>query len=507
MENKDINKYSSQYNQYDRIPLLLKRYSLKEKMRVATYHSCETIQFNKKMRQIPRKPMVLPWCLETFVMLSLEAKEFQNDDFRGKNEAKFNDMCNAIWEETSFVTDLSSEDFTFLDFYLPATALTQFHLQEVNTIRQYRYWTIFNDSSEPVNLKEIFKAKMGAEYNDFLLLGRILQALFIAQSQDKRLAILPKILPFLLNRFSDVAKKLMISRTDYITLQNRFTDQTNKPYSYLYSLCPSYQYTFISEDDVVFFPLPHLLDQNITSSLMFRLTEGDNKLRRDIGKYILEKYLFNLVNDTGIYEEVFPEKKYKYKGTQSNSPDVLARQGKSVLFIDSKSTVPAIGIRLFDVAAYEKNIGIVAENIKKLYQQIKRFKLYNPFLGEVQQSEEDYWGIVVVLEDSFIQRGHYYKKACEILDIVEDSDEWKWIRNHIKVVSLYEVECICICGFSLIEAFKHVPVDSPIQYPFFMDYPPKGSPFIDKKFLEFKENIDMETNKIIGEIKAKGLFL
>jgi len=355
-------------------------------------------------------------------------------------------------------------------------------------------------------LKDIFKAKLGADYNDFLLLGHILQLLFIAQSDNKRSLVSPEILPYLLyEKFPDAAKKLIITRSDYVTLQNNFTDQLNKPYSYLYSLCPSYQYAFILEDDRLYLPLPHLLNQNITSSLMFRLTEGDNKLRRDIGKHIWERYLFDLVNDTGIYEEVFPEQIYKYKGTDSSSPDILARQDKNILFIDSKSTVPSVGIRLFDDMAYEDNIRIVADNIKKLYHQIDRFLLYNPFSGEISQSKEDFWGIVVVLEDAYILRKRYYEKAAEFLNIEEDSDDWKWLVTHIKVVSLYEIESICFCGFSLIDAFKHAARNNPYDYPF-SGYVSKGSSFIDKKFLQFQEKIDEDTNKIIDEMKELGFL-
>ena len=69
------------------------------------------------------------------------------------------DKYNTIWQETSFITDLDSEKFPFIDLFMPVTALTQFHLQEVRNIKQYRYWKIFNDNSDPVHLKDTFKSK------------------------------------------------------------------------------------------------------------------------------------------------------------------------------------------------------------------------------------------------------------------------------------------------------------------------------------------------------------
>lgn len=501
----DVKKLSTQYNEYTRLSLLLKRFSFDEKMRMATYHSSKAIMLNEKIHQKEPTPIILPWCLETFVMLAIESKEFQNGDFKGKNENKFISMYNTIWEATSFVTDLDSEKFPFIDLFMPATALTQFHLQEVRNIKQYRYWKIFNDNSDPVHLKDTFKSKMGTDYMDFLLLGHILQLLFIIQSENKKI-IPQEIFSYLLyTKFPNAAKKLVISRSEYLALQNKFADQSMKPFSYLYSLCPSYQYAFIYEDSKLYCPLPHLLNQNITSSLMFRLTENNNALRNDIGKHILEKYLFDLINDTKIYQEIFPEQNYKYKGTQSKSPDILAKQGKNILFIDSKSTVPSIGIRLFDTKAYKKNIDIVAENIKKLYHQIQRFKFYNPFSTEISQDKENYWGIVIVLEDSFIQRIHYYRKACELLCIKENSDEWQWIIKHIKVASLYDIECICFCGLSIFDAFQHELSNNLFDYPF-SGFPPKGRTFVDKNFLEFRDKIHTETNKLAYEMRELGIL-
>ena len=69
---------------------------------------------------------------------------------------------------------------------------------------------------------------------------------------------------------------------------------------------------------------------------MYRLTEGENQLRTDIGLYIWEPYLLNFMHDGiahGLYEEVLPEQEYTYKGSKSQSPDVLVRNGEDILFM------------------------------------------------------------------------------------------------------------------------------------------------------------------------------
>ena len=135
---------------------------------------------------------------------------------------------------------------------------------------------------------------MGTDYEDFLLLGNILQILFLAQSKNKNIVISQKALYYLLHiRFPEAAKKLKIDRKEYVALQRRFSFESDDPYKYVYSLCPSYQYAFVEEQGAVYFPLPHLFNQCVTSSLLYRLTEGDNVLREIIGKKFWKDMYFD----------------------------------------------------------------------------------------------------------------------------------------------------------------------------------------------------------------------
>lgn len=118
-----------QYEQYDRLPSLLKRFSFFEKMRIASIYSSNAIMFKQNLKN--DKPMVLPWCIETFVMLSMEADEYGDGDFRGKNEQKAIKMFNAIWAASSHIIDRQWGNFSFIDIFLPVTGLTQFQRQEI----------------------------------------------------------------------------------------------------------------------------------------------------------------------------------------------------------------------------------------------------------------------------------------------------------------------------------------------------------------------------------------
>lgn len=299
LEERDARKSNDQYCQYENLPILLKRFSFEEKMGIATIYSSHAILFGQKLRKASDRSGILPWCIETFVMLAMEAKEYTDGNFRGRNEKKFVKMCNAIWESSAVVSRIPSGRFDFFDFFMAVTALNQFHMQESPWIRQYRYWRIFNDNSAPVYLETTFKQKMGTDYEDFLLLGYILQVLFIAQANNKNVIIPQRALHYLLCvRFPEAAKHLKVNRTEYIELQRKFIAESDDPYKYVYSLCPSYQYAFVEDSGSIYFPLPHLLNQCVTSSLLYRLTEGDNILRNQMGKHVWEKYLLGLVKDS-----------------------------------------------------------------------------------------------------------------------------------------------------------------------------------------------------------------
>lgn len=490
-----------QYCHYENLPRLLKRFSFKEKMRMAALHSSEIIVVGGDVRNLNSKN-ALPWFLETFVMLAMEAVEYTDGSLDGKKFAK---MYNSIMKESSNIFDEKCGWFHSVDVFMPVIAQTQFYLQEQPWIRRYRYWNVFNDESDPVNMKKVFLQKMGTEYEEYLLLGHLLQMMIYAQ---KSFGILDsqKVLHYLLNvRFRTVANHLRITRDDYIMLQRRFVSGSVNTKKYVYSLSPSYQYTFVDYQDEIYIPLPHLINQNTTSSLLYRLTEGDNELRRKIGKHIWEKYVFKLVSEAGVYHEVYPEKGYIFSGSASSSPDILARIDEEVLFIDSKSTVPSIGIRLLDPDAYDDNIRYVAENIKKLYNQICRFDRYNPFSGKVSFDKANHWGIVLVLEDAYIRRICYFEKAKEMLHLDDDSDEWNWMKDHIKVVSLYELERVCLEKHSLIEACRVSFASDPFNYTF-VDYPSTNNKITHEGILKFKTMLEEKVREEAELMHKEGVI-
>ena len=494
-----VDKISNQHEQYNRLPILLKRYSFEEKMRIAQIHSSAAIMFKQKLRK--DNGLVFPWCVETFVMLAMEAKEYGDGDLQGKNSRKATMMFNAIWAATSEMLKRSCGRFDFMDIFLPLTLLTQSKSQEIDWIYKYRYWYAFEHNFDNLPLKDIFEERMGETYEEYLLFGEILEVVFLAQSENKQISIPNNVLKYILyKRFPQITKQMLISREDYVKLQHAYIKNENDPYRYVYSLSPSVQYPLVEFEGNIYFPLPHLLIQCVTSSLMYKLTEDDVVLRREIGKHVWEKYLYDLINESGVYQAVVREPKYKKSNADALAPDVVARQGKEILFVESKSTVPSVGIRVADADDYDKNINIVGKYIAKLANRIWEFEEYNPFGECASLDRKDHWGIIVMQEDSFIRRHFYYEKAREYLNIQEESQEWEWVVEHIKVASLYEVEKICLSGCSVLNACKECFDLDPFAYPF-SGFIKHGFKPMNSNVLRFAEEHNRKVDGVVEEIK------
>ena len=453
-ENQEIEKWESkaknnQYCQYDRLPALLKRYSFDEKIRICYEYSSKILQKGNLRNPESLQGLPLPFTLETFLMLSVEATEYQNRTFSDKKEHRhFFDMINAIWHHTPHkLVNLKSQDF--IDWYLSLAPLTQFFYQQNYWILYYRYHYFFTFKSEQIDVPAHFYNCFGTYYDEFLQCGVLLYYLIFSGKplpQDE-------IQNLLTSKFNTVTAKLSISRTEYVKLQRQALENQTVD-EYIFSLRPSYTYAFIKHANRYFFPLPHLLPRNITSSLYYRLTEGNDTLRSLLGKNVIEQYVFEIVQQTHCYTDVRREIAYLGpRRTHAQSPDIIARHGNSILLLECKSTVPGIGMRTISDKTYCKTKKQLAKQIVQLYKSIQHFAQYNPY-DDLKVTKDDIWGCVILLEDPYIRRENIYPQAFDSLDILESSEETTWIMHHIKIIDLYQLEVLCFCSNSIIDAIK-----------------------------------------------------
>mgnify|MGYP000369396869 FL=1 len=248
----------------------------------------------------------------------------------------------------------------------------------------------------------------------------------------------------------DVLKLVTIEKEEYKNqLSALYGDNLIDQY---YGLKVQYVYPFISDDDMMYIPSPYLIINAVTESMLNRITFQDNKLRRTIGKEVIESYLYDIISQLGTVTWISPEIEYKIAKNKKLTSDVIAAEGNCVAFYDAKAITPSLKVRKFDEEEIEKDIGIYAEDVIQIYHQIQNY-LLGHFKLDKKYEKEKIYGIVVVLEDAVVSRKRVYVKAIELLRKEQGtvSEEIKnYIYSHIKVIPLRQIESMVLQNTSLL---------------------------------------------------------
>lgn len=185
--------------------------------------------------------------------------------------------------------------------------------------------------------------------------------------------------------------------------------------------------------------------------MLNRLTFKDNKLRRAIGKEVIESYLYDIIEQLDTVTWISRELSYKKGKDKLLTSDVIAAEVNKVIFYDTKAITPSLKLRKFDAVEIEKDIQIYAEDVIQIYNQIKNY-LQGLFQLDKSYSKDSIFGIVVVLEDTIVSRKKVYEKAYEILQetMMLSEVEKNYICSHIKVLSLRSIECMILQNTSLL---------------------------------------------------------
>lgn len=283
--------------EYDKILTVLKRFKFEEKMKIACYWSRETMTLDGVDSESIAKGKPSPWELETFLLFSIKAEEWKGDTFNVRDDKVFRDIVSCIRNEVPTLLK-DSHGAELIKWLFITAASVQFEIQEFYFFKLYRYFFYFSFKNDVVDMSRYFKDYFGCEYRDFLVLGYLLWQLYAAKDNNKEL------LSAILNHFRCAADNLVLSREKYVEMLDSFAE---KPLDYLHCVRPSYQYPFISYNENVFLPLPHLIPRATTTSLMYRLTSNDIHLLEIIGKEVYETYLKEILAESGIFDEVIPE--------------------------------------------------------------------------------------------------------------------------------------------------------------------------------------------------------
>lgn len=442
--------------EYEQIPQILKRFSFEEKVKICQYHSRQLMEIQGLNTLSRYRHSPLPWELETFFLFSVAFKEWKNDRFSDKQKifpriiSTIRNYDHPLLKE---IIQKGNPLTTFADNLIMALSAIQFDGQEFYPYKLYRYNYYFSFRNDKIDMPQLFQSKFGCTYSDFLLFGQFLWLLFSSHNID----FSKKLMDFIFERFNPIILQLSLTREEYIEELNSITTNIS---DYLYCLRPSYSYPFIIESGNLYLPLPHLLIRSITSSLLYRLTDSNNKLSELIGKEVLEPYLYHIIHASNIFDEVFPEqiyhtgKKEQSGKKEQRTLDVMARKGDHFIFFDSKMYTPKRDLRIFQDNTFNDEVSRLAKACKQIYKHIHdRFPTsYNPFSDHVKIDQNNVYGLVVVRDNPHIPLRHIYHKTAESLKINDDSPEFDWLCTHIGIVAIYEIEKYCFTDSDLLNA-------------------------------------------------------
>lgn len=439
------------YMDFNKIPVVLKRYSFKEKMRICNNNSRLLIDINGLTNIDKLNGKALPWELETFALLALISnKEYDNQTFiTPKKFKQFTNIINCIKSYTPPKLLEDTQSIRFIENLLIVLGNTQFQVQEYAIYKLFRYNYFFNFKNKNIDMILEFKKKFNTNYSEFILFAWFFN--FLNSPSNKNIDP-TNIYAFFFNKYSQVFSNLVKNRDDLIKLQSQVSLNID---DYHYCFKYFYQFPFIEHENSIYFPLPHLIYQATTSSLLFRLTENNKPLRDTFGKEILENYLFDITQNSFVYDEIVPEKVYRTKKGDIRSLDLMIRQNDMCILIDIKSMIPRRDIRLLNYEIIQQTISKISNQIISLYRHIKNHfcKSYCPFTDTQEFEQKNIFGLIVMLEDSYIIRESIIKDVCIKLDIEENSEEFKWLSSNIRIISLYEYEQVVFNNENL---FKHL---------------------------------------------------
>lgn len=483
--------------EYDRLPVILQRYSFDEKMRVLQYYSKQVMTINgvNLTAGIP-----LPWELETFLLFAIKANEYNNNNFIGKNINKFIDMINCIKDHQHPTLFEKGTSIEFADSTMIALGSTQFDIQSFIFYKYYRYNYFFSFTSNEIDMSEEFIKKFGIDYNCFLKLGVTLNFLF-----SLKIDLNHEILKYAILKYPKATKQLILSRKEFQEKIDEFSG--NNTDNYLYCVRPSNIYPFIENNRIVNIPLPHCITRAITDSLLYRLTDNNSKLRTSFGKNVLEKYLFDIIDESNLFDEVLSEKEYKTKNGNAKTSDVMCRKDDNYLFFECKSSVPYAKTRCFDNNSLKNEIDKISDDVIQLYKQIRyEFNAsYNFFTTDTKLDYNNCFGLVVLLEESYISKRLIYEKVAEKLNIKIGCEIYIWIINHIKICNLYDIEKYAFTGTDILESLKK---QSTVGNPY--DFSLSGfklkTLIENKKLYAFKHNLADNVKEFIDELKEHKLL-
>lgn len=428
------------------LPKLLERQNIFDAIDYCQNYCARRLDYLKSPFETERNSAkyLIPWILGVFMKYAIAYcyYKYPKTNCNKVFDAAIQIIGNQILE---FQNDLEKHEFIYMPNYVRSIERGQIENHMIDIYRHHYYFKYdskitkaFSDKFDNISYDRITEFILFYHYS--------IEFKWISELKKK------------IDKYEDVARKFSTEINEIRDLfleyiqKNGFSkliyarikdDLISKPVIEINSnlYCPLYMSLYYAAGDI----------------LMYKLTDGDDDLHAHIGKFARENYLRKILSDIGIYENFFKEEEFENCKKNVGGPDVAVTLSNDILFLDSKSTSPNLGMFNLYGKAIEAYIDDISEYVVKLYNHMYKDCIvndsYKPLLKK-RYSKEEVYGIIVLREHSIIKLEKIFGKAIKELGIENNDPMKKWLIEHIAIVDINLIERITFRGLDLISFMK-----------------------------------------------------
>lgn len=409
----------------------IKRYKFDEIYKFTIYCSTKILreEFNGNgLKNI----IVYPWNINTLTLMKIYLGE-NRTDYGELTKKKFMKFVRIIQD-----LETHSNNFDFLDM-LSKLLVNQTGSQLDNSILLYRCNYIYNFKNKDIDMSAEFAKTINYSSESVCSLFYSMYLLFGNSDKSDINAnyIFNKI--YFSQKYSGIFKMYTI---DYNEIEEIVAESYTKFDQISLGNIHLNPYVFLKKNQKVYVTYPHNFLSSYYYGTYFRILNSNPKLRDKLGKIVWEEYLYHILFSSSKFDEVSKQKEYKKSKSLIKTSDVLAYVGNSSFFFEMKSTTVSKKLRDHEnVHSVNEKIKVEAKKINQVYKQMKNYKDKLFCIGEEAEIDNIY-GIVVNIENSYIDRREIFENFFEIHLPNADEDEMKYIYDSIRIVDLYNLEHI-----------------------------------------------------------------
>lgn len=409
----------------------LKKYTFESKMLTCQMYSCRLMDCSEVSMKNAYIENIMPWELETFALFSIVYDlDDATEEISGEAFAEIITKIRNYWHPE---LTMAENNGTYAETFIMISGLQQFSVQGLILQKLFRYAYFFGFKDKEDNFNLAFENKFGCNYSRFDVDAFLL---YLVCCKDEGLEAITKS-RILEKVFSDAdfMKIIQLDKNDFKSKLDEL--YKNSKEDYFYGLKLQYLWPIIGGEQFNYIPVPYLVINAVTESMLNRLTDGNTKLRGILGKKVLESYLYDIYSEVSTVTWISKELKYDIGRNEYLTSDVIVCENDYCVFYDTKALSPSLRIRKFERQEIDKNVKMYAEAILEIYNQIQNY-CDNCFSLDKPYDRENIFGVAVVLEDSYISRRSVYEYVFQNDKLT--NDEKNYIHSHIKIVSLRQIE-------------------------------------------------------------------